>query len=365
MEWERRVLIRTAKPGDGPSLLDLTRRCPMEAAVSLAIEREPDFFALSRARGSARTLVAEVDGRLAGCVSVARRAAWVEARPAEVTYVADLKVAPTHRSVGLGGRLVAAVLEEEARLGPAPLLATLAAGNRPVARLAGRHVGTRGLIGSVDVACLQLFAARAPRDAGLEIGRARPEDETELAALLDGFYRERQFAPVFADGGLQEILRRSPGLTLHDHFVARRDGRIVATVALWDQGAFKRIRLLRVTPMLRVGLRVIGVAARVFPLPVPPPPGKLLRLAFLRHPAHVPGAGAALAALLRAATRYALAVGHHFAVLTAPRGDPLTRCARGIPRLSYRYRLLVGATAPLAAPPALTGRVVFDDAALS
>jgi GNAT superfamily N-acetyltransferase len=207
----------------------------MEAAVSLAIEREPDFFALSRARGRARTLVAEIEGRLAGCVSVARRTAWVEARRAEISYVADLKVAPTHRSVGLGTRLVQAALEEESRLGPAPLLATLAAGNRPVERLAERHGGARGLIGSVDVRCLQLFAARAPRVADFEIGRARPEDEAELVALLDGFYRERQFAPVFGGGGLREILHRSPGLTLHEHFVARRDGRILATVALWDQ----------------------------------------------------------------------------------------------------------------------------------
>lgn len=359
------MLVRPAVSSDGASLLDLARRCPMQGAVSLAIEREPDFLALSRARGRVRTLVAEVDGRGVGCVSIARRAAWVDGRRADVTYVADLKVAPTHRGAGLGARLVEAVLEGEAGQCPAPLLATLAVGNNPVDRLAGRYAASNGLIASVDVACLQLFAARAPRAAGLEIGRARPEDETELAALLDGFYRERQFAPVFADGGLQEILDRSPGLTLHDHFVARRDGRILATVALWDQAGFKRIRVLRVTPMLRLGLRAIGIAARVFPLPVPPPPGELLRLAFLRHPAHLPGARAALAALLRAATRYAFAVGHHFAVLTAPRGDPLTRCVRGIPRLSYRYRLLVGATAPLAAPPALTGRVVFDDAALS
>jgi GNAT superfamily N-acetyltransferase len=337
----------------------------MEAAVSLAIEREPDFFALSRARGRARTLVAEIEGRLAGCVSVARRTAWVEARRAEISYVADLKVAPTHRSVGLGTRLVQAALEEESRLGPAPLLATLAAGNRPVERLAERHGGARGLIGSVDVRCLQLFAARAPRVADFEIGRARPEDEAELVALLDGFYRERQFAPVFGGGGLREILHRSPGLTLHEHFVARRDGRILATVALWDQESFKRVRVLRVTPLLRLALRAIGVAARAFPLPSPPAPGRHLRLAFLRHPAHVPGAGAALSALVRAATRHALGAGHHFAVLTAPRGDPLARCARGIPRLSYRYRLVVGATAPLPAPPSLTSRVVFDDAALS
>jgi N-acetylglutamate synthase-like GNAT family acetyltransferase len=359
------VLVRRAAPSDGPSLLALTGRCPMHAAVSLAIEREPDFFALSRARGCARTLIAEADGLVIACAGIARRPAWVGGRLAEVAYLADLKVAPEHRGGGLGARLVEAVLAEEARGRPAPLLATVAAGNRPADRLAGRYAAVVGLSGIVDVVCLQLFAARASRRVDIELGRARPEDEAELGALLDEFYRERQFAPVFGDGGFEEILRRSPGLALSDHLVARRGGRILATVALWDQGSFKRVRVLRVTPTLRLGLGAIAIAARVLPVPVLPPTGELLRLAFLRHPAYAAGEEAALAALLRTAIREASAAGHHFAVLTAPRGDPVARCARGIPRLTYRYRLLVGATAPLAEPSSLKGRVTFDDAALS
>ena len=337
----------------------------MPAAVSLSIEREPDFFALSRARGCPRTLVAEAEGRIVGCVSVARRPARVAGRASEVAYIADLKVAPAARGRGLGARLVAEAMGEEARTRPpVPLLAAVAAGNRPIEHLRERLGAAAGVYDSVDMKCLQLFAAPGSQSAGVAIGRAGPKDEAELAALLDGFYRERRFAPVFEGGGLARILARSPGLGLSDHWVARRAGRIVAAVALWDQAAFKRVRILRLTPTLRAALAGLAIAARFLRLPAPPQPGGLLRLAFLRHPAHAPGEQAALAALLRSATRQAQAAGHHFAVLTAAHADPVTRCARGIPRLVYRYRLLVGATGPLpAADRAAT--LAFDDAALA
>jgi predicted N-acetyltransferase YhbS len=359
------VSIRPAELTDGPSLLELSRNCPMHGAISLTIEREPDFFALSRARGSARTLVAEAGGRLVGCVGLARRPAWVDGRRAEIAYLADLKVAPAQRRSGLGSRLVATMLASEARARPLPLVATVAAGNRAVERLA---VGLRadcGLRGAIEVTCLQLFAAPAPVEPGIELGRAQPGDEASLAGLLDRFYRERQFAPIFDDGGFKAMLACSPGLALEDHLVARRGSRIVAAVAMSALDSLKRVRLLRVTPALRLGLAALAAAARALSMPAPPAPGGELRLVFLRHPAHAPGEEAALAALIRRATREARTSGHHFAVLTVPAHDPLARCARSIPRVSYRYRLLVGATAPLSSSPSLASRVAFDDAALS
>lgn len=359
------IQTRWASTSDGPSLLALTRCCPMRAAVSLGIERDPDFFALSRARGQSRTLLAESGGGTVGCIGTARRPAWVEGKRAEVAHVADLKIAPGYRGRGVGARLLADAIEHEALDRSAPLLATIALGNRPADFLAASCSRAAGLAGTVDVASLQLFRAPAPNEGDFEISRARPEDEAELGEFLDGFYRARQFAPIFAEGGLRELLNRSPALSLEDHLVARKRRRIIAAVALWDQSSFKRARVIGVTLWLRVVFMTLAMTARVLPVPVPPRIGDLVRLAFLRHPAHAPGEEAALAALLRRATRDAAAAGHQFAVLTLAQGDPLRRCARGIPRLTYRYRLLVGATATLAEPASLNSRIAFDDAALA
>ena len=43
--------LRPASPSDSDDLVALAAKCPMQADVSLLIERAPDFFALSRAQG--------------------------------------------------------------------------------------------------------------------------------------------------------------------------------------------------------------------------------------------------------------------------------------------------------------------------
>ena len=125
------LVVRAARSGDNEALLALVRRCPMQADISLTIERDPDFFALSRARGDTHTFIAEIDGALAGCLSAWRRGAWLGGQPATICYVGDLRVSPEHRLRGVARQMGIAMRDFQGELPVVPIFWPPATETRP------------------------------------------------------------------------------------------------------------------------------------------------------------------------------------------------------------------------------------------
>jgi hypothetical protein len=360
-------VVRPACPEDNEALLALVRRCPMEANISLIVERDPDFFALSRARGEARTFVAEIDNTIVGCLSSWRSSAWLSGRPATVCYIGDMRVAPEVRRRGVGLQLATINLEHLNALSDVPHLAAIGAGNAAVAPLVAAFGG-----GGPPVATFTSFqllpVLRFKIATPLEIGTAEPRDERELVTLLDDFYQHRDFAPVFGGGGLAKLLDRSPGMQLSDYFLARRNGKIVATIGLWDASSLKRTRVVGMPVWLR-GLCTIGRGlSRIAPIPPFPQPGRLLHFRYIRHAAYLRGEEEALGNLVRWAVNAARTRGEHFVLYTCATGDSLSTAIVGVPRLSFHYR--VASSNLRQEPPSYSGNAesrsgYFDDAALS
>jgi hypothetical protein len=202
----------------------------------------------------------------------------------------------------------------------------------------------------------------------MEIGAAEARDEAGLVDLLDDFHRRRSFAPVFAEGGLRSLLASSPGMALSDYLVARRAGRVVAAVGVWDAGAVKQTHVITMPWKLRASFAVGRGIGRLFGWSPFPAPGDRLRFRYLRHPAFRDGDERALNALVRVAVNEARARRDHFVLFTCADDDPLRLAVEGIPRSSYRYALRAGAAAPgqrPPLPPAAPGHWFFDDAALA
>lgn len=360
--------IRPARPEDDDALRALTRRCPMRASVSLRIDREPSFFALTAARGAYRMVVAEMDGALVGVISASRRAARVLGEVTEIGDLADLKVDSAFRRFGVAAALVSALAEIEASAPPALYVAQTAAGNAAVDGVVERFARGRAVRKLTDVVSLQLLPLGPGRARpGFEVGAAGPADRDELAALLEGFHRGRTFAPVFADGGLDEEIARSPGFALADYRVARRGGRIVAAAGVWDQRSLKQTQVIGAPWPMRALAAAFRAGSWVLPLPALPAPGGALDFRAIRHAAYLPGEEAGLRSILRVVVGEARARGEHFALYTAPEGDPLLDVARGMPSTTYRYAL-VAATNRAEADPLLARLGAgpwYDDGALA
>jgi len=361
------IVVRAAGASDNEGMLALIRRCPMQADISLIIERDPDFFALSRARGDAHTFIAEIDGALVGCLSAWRRDAWISGRPGSVCYIGDLRVSPEYRRRGVAHQLGMAMCKFQGELPVVPYLLAMGDGNTAVAPVAA----TFGAVGQpiARLTSWQLLPVmRLKIAADIDIGTAEERDVLELTTLLDDFYRSRDFAPVFSAGGLHRLIAASPGARLSDYLVARRKGRIVAALGVWDASAVKRTRVVGMPLWLR-GLCAIGRgASRLAPLPSFPGQGTLLHVRYIRHAAFASGEGPALANLVRSAVNATRDRGEHFLLYTCVDMDTLRLAVASVPRLSFHYGITPVQFPPDA--PYFTGEIrpstwCFDDAALA
>jgi L-amino acid N-acyltransferase YncA len=315
----------------------------MEGAFTLTIEREPDFFALTEMRGTSRTVVAEARGRIVGCASTSRREAWLRGRPGAMGYVGDIKVVPSHRRRGLAQKLLSELANLEQDLTPAPYVGLTAAGNHAADGLVlrfGQDRTLRHLTSFISWQLLSLWPLHV--DGAYQIHSAGPQDEKELTDFLDGYYRRYDFAPVFGGGGFRRALERAPGLSIGSYLLARKRGKLVASLAVWNEDCVKHTRVRRLTKPLRWLSRTIQAAGHLLPMPPFPTENELLRYSYLRHQAYADGELGALGALARFAVNQARRQDRHFVMITASESDPIRYALKGIPRTTYRYNMVVG-----------------------
>jgi ribosomal protein S18 acetylase RimI-like enzyme len=330
------VAVRDGRAEDNAALVALAAACPMAGDVTMCVDRAPDFFALARLEGERwRVGVAEVGGDAVGCVAASERWAYVDGRPTRTAYAGDLKVHPAHR-----GGPAADALEEFARAacreyggGDVLTLATVLAGNHAMER---RAAGPRGLpaltpFATLDVHAVPFLWPRSARVGGLRVTHARHDDLDEMATLWGRLAPARQLAPVLDAERLAAWVRGAPGLAVHDYLVARRtDGRIAGFIALWDQRAFKQLRVLDYPPRTAAARRAVNAVAALTGRPRLPDAGGALPSLAAVHlcvPADEP---AVLRALLLHAYAEGRGSGHLFFTVALDRRDPLTRALAGL-----------------------------------
>jgi hypothetical protein len=149
--------------------------------------------------------------------------------------------------------------------------------------------------------------------------------------------------------------------------LARRAGRLVAALGIWDAHALKQTRVLRVKAGLGAVLATARGLGRVLPLPPIPTPAAALTFRYLRPYACEPGEERALGALLDAALRLARARREHFSLFTCASDDPIARIVEGRARMTFRYQLVGCCNVPDVHPATLLreGSLCHDDAALA
>lgn len=359
-----RIEIRQASEADNEELLTLTRMTPMDGAISLRIDREPDFFALLRLRGRGKVLVAASGRQVIGCISVALRTAYISGVPETIAYIGDMKVHPSFSGSLVAVRLIKA-LEADMRLAGIDVGFCVAAdGNHRVMPLFEGRLGMprwvrlgRFLVDGLVPSPFQSHSKRYLIDA------AKAADMPAMTTLLDRFHRSRQFAPQLQEDEIAPTLSNSQE-PFPRTFVARTGQCVVATLTLCDTGPVKRNVLLDGPASLKAALALLRVVAAPFPGFRVPRMGQALRLLTARYAACEDGHHAALEALLALARAEAFRHGFSFLMLGLHERDPLRSLVRRIPRFTFSSLALATS---LGDPSGLEKRVAgipFEDYAL-
>lgn len=359
------IEIREASDADNEALLALTRATPMGGRIALRIDREPDFFALLRARGDAVVYVATQDQEVIGCLSAAIHTAYVRGTPERIAHVGDMKVHPDFRGRQVTLRLIGALQVHLQSEGVDVCFSLVADGNKPVMTIAeGRH-GTPAQVQLgrflVDELIPSPFRRKSRRYL---IEEASERDLPEIAGILDGHSKKRNFAPPICLDDVQKLIEPTKPEAFRSLLVAREAGRVVATLTVEDTRTLRQNVLVGLPASLRVAVAVL----RVLALPIPglsvPRIGSQLSMLYVRFMGCLEGCEEALRPLISEAR--ALAYRHRFTFLSVGlhERDPLRFVVEGIPRFTFTSRSMATSAITPDRVKSLIDQIPYEDYAL-
>jgi len=267
-----------AGPGDDAQLRARMAVDAMEGSIAVSFRREPSYFAGCRLQGDATQVVKCVDaasGRVVGLGSRSTAPAYVDGQRARIGYLSDLRLAPELRR----GLLVARGYRMLRRLhaaDPVPFYTTVIyEGNAPAfSALVGARAGLPRYVdwGRLLTPAIKLdFAMRQAGLAGIALERGNAARLPQIVEFLNRERARKQFAPIvdtaqFGNG-------RLAGLGAEAFYLAVRGGRIVGTLAAWDQSDLRQTHVERYPLVLGLARPLYNALAALLPLKRLPPPG--------------------------------------------------------------------------------------------
>ena len=331
--------VRSADPADNVALCELLRQVPMEGAVDVVQERDPDFFRFAAMHlGISETFVACLDGtgQIVGCGTYAVRDAYFRRDDRRrVAYVFDIRVHPEHR----GGRIFPELARtglEHARAHHGVELAYTAVmdGNRRSSQAASSRSSKR-TVQPISRPMTRYHMASilftGPQEAPHRtVARGTDSDLDELAQFLGRRQLGRTLGYILDRSLLEARLQSWPGFTPASFHLIRDDrGRIVACAAPWETSGFRRLRVVRHRGWMRAYRSVYNLQARLrrgVPLPGA---GACFRYACLSHLEVEDDDPGLCADLLRSVYRDLEPQRLHFISVMVPRGSRLQQALRG------------------------------------
>ena len=263
----------------------LTRVMPLRGPVTLAFEREPDFYHALEVEGDHVDVAAVHDGgRVVGFATQSLAMRYVNGSPDLVSYLGMARVEPRLRGRQVSPQAFRMFRELQLSLGVHHIFASV------VATRSGRHAfpqtPTDGIPGFRPMAdfCTLVFPVNARQTQALPDGiRLACEDDLgQIVACLNRNNQPLQFSEVWSEANLQ-CRRRTRGLAIGDFLVATKAGRVKGCVALWDQRAFKQTRIIDYSGLLGMARPFVNVFCGPLGKPKMPARGQLFEQVFISH----------------------------------------------------------------------------------
>jgi hypothetical protein len=324
------LIVDLARPEDDPEIRRLLRDNPMDGAIRVSLEREPNAFLAASVEGDRHTTVVARDADSGRIVGMGTRAVWnafVNGEPRRLGYLSQLRIDRAARASLNTRRLLAAgyaALRDLRQPDETPFdLTSIIADNDAARRLLGKGVPGLPIYHELSrFVTLVLPAVRPRRGRGpVTIEPGVSERIPEIADCLVRNRRRFQAAPWFTAEDLRSP-ERSRGLAPADFRLALRDGRVAGCLALWDQGGFKQAVVRGYAPGLARWRPWINRLPRSLGIPRLPDPGEPLPHATISHVAVDQDDPEIFQALLESANAEACARRYAYIVIGFAAGHP-------------------------------------------
>jgi hypothetical protein len=339
-----------AGPEDDQSIRRLLADNPMPGVVTVAFEREPDYFLGHGVMGHRCVTAKAVDaatGNLAGIMCCAETERYVAGAVRRVGYIGQIRIDHRYRGYLMPMRAAAFVRNLAGGDWPDLWFSAIVADNPDAQEIfANRSRPSFPQLEPVtEIHTLGIFTrARAFRDAetgghsddrGIRVVDANDAGITRVVDFLQERGPDREFFPRYEAAHLEGDLR-TPGLRKKDIIVAEVNGKIAAVCAVWDQSSFKQTVVHGYRGALRLLRPVVNVCGPVLGMKRLPGVGQAIKSAYLCCLAVRNDDPAVLRRLLTAAVSRAHEMGTDYLLAGFSTRDPLLTTARRFRHLLYR-----------------------------
>jgi hypothetical protein len=250
------MIFRLAESADDSQLRTLMRETVVPGHIRIAYTREPNFFsAYQDGDPCTQVIVAEANHRIEGVACRSIRQLLVNGKPCTLGYLSGLRIRPSaQKRIALArGYAFLKALHADGRA-PA-YLTTIIQGNEEAKRIltSGRatlpsYIPMGNYLTHVCPVKRSCTVPKTPE--GLEITTAAQLPRQELTDYLRQEGSSRQFFPAYTAAGDTSGVIQAIGL---EHIlVAQQAGKIVGTLAVWDQENAKQHLLAGYSGLFRL-----------------------------------------------------------------------------------------------------------------
>jgi hypothetical protein len=267
---------------DEPAVRGLLAKFATGGTVQLSLRREPDAFAADFGSRAHDYILARNrrSGDLVGLCERVVRDTFVNGEPRALPYLAGLRVVPNfrHRPLVLRGGFEAVRRLIGVNSPHNYALTSIMSDNVTAKRMLGANL--RGMPRYEPAGEFATFAL--PPGGEVRAERATAADLPDISALLLENASRTQFGAAWTLEVLQSYAAAG-WLRPEDYFVIRREGRIRACAAVWDQSAHRQVVVAGYSRWLARTRPLVNATAKLLGIPRLPPPGEPLRCAYFSH----------------------------------------------------------------------------------
>lgn len=269
--------IREAKPTDEPALRELSE-AEMPGTIRMSLAQSPDFFAAECLRGETRLgILTDDSDAVLGCGARVVRRAWFNGEWRRTGYYCTLRAFASGRNARAVFKAYEWAREVEHSDPLLVITSTIMSGNERARRLLTSR--RFALPAYLDAGEIMTFTAtpKALKYFGESVDDVEvlSGDDVGETDLREFYSRNNQ--PLFPE--LPEPL--PAGIGLKDFIVIRRNGKIVASAALWNQRAMRQVRITGYAPWLAAMRPLANAFLALMKFPKLPAPGSELRFRYL------------------------------------------------------------------------------------